>query len=198
MASVRRCALCRGCCGWAKTGSGRPAEAVSTANVSSLPLAQSTLEQTRDHPGCLFYMPRPCVLTRLAMDHHLGVSADCHDACRYNVQDLRKASSLLPLRHRYLRLCRTRPQQRGVAGGNGRKRALALACLWCLQATSVPRLLGGVSMWAVRMVGSHARMGGGRAPVPGIPCLFMSLVCGGRIITRCVHLSGRQAVEGQH
>lgn len=145
-----------------------------------MPLAHSALEQKRDHPGCLYYMPRPCVLTRFTIHHHVGAAADCHDACRY-VQDLRKASSLLPLRHGYLRLCCTRPQQRGLALSHGTERALALACLWCLQATRVPRLLGGVSMWAVRMVGLHARVGGGRAAVPRIPCLFMSLVCGGSI-----------------
>jgi hypothetical protein len=167
---------------------GRPAEAVSAANVRSM---------LRDHPGCLFYMPRPCVLTRFTIHHHVGAAADWHDARRF-VQDLRKASSLLPLRLGYLRLCRARPQQRGVAGGHGTERALALACLWCLQATRVPRLLGGVSMWAVRMVGLHARMGGGRAPVPRIPCLFMSLVCCGSIITLCVLSTVRQAVEGQH
>ena len=125
---------------------GRPAEAVSAANVRSM---------LRDHPGCLFYMPRPCVLTRFTIHHHVGAAADWHDARRF-VQDLRKASSLLPLRLGYLRLCRARPQQRGVAGGHGTKQALALACLWCLQAARVPRLLGeyqcGQCEWSDRML----------------------------------------------
>ena len=60
-------------------------------------------------------------------------------------------------RRRYLSLCSARhSKQRGVAGGHGTKQALALACLWCLRAARVPRLLGGYQCgqceWSDRML----------------------------------------------
>lgn len=57
VASVRRCAPCRGCCGWATTGSGRPAEAVSAANVrSSVCAARTQRARAKERPSRLLVL----------------------------------------------------------------------------------------------------------------------------------------------